>query len=843
MFNNINIKKSKASILLGALVFIKIVIYYVLMGVTANYVPIILLTVLYLIGIFSLFKNKITPAVLYFILSLLMFMDVGYFSYFNRNLSVAMMGAASLVGDVSESVKAVLKPVFFLLLIDPICVLLYTIFKKGLVSEKAASNKGIKKRLWGSLAALAMTVILVLNPTGNGLITSIDNQEFFTYHIKDALTNLNHSQNIINAANYEISTGSYESEKNSKLFGIAKKRNLIVIQVEALQNIMINAEYNGQEITPNLNKLIKGDTLYFNHYYQQLGSGNTSDAEFATQNSIMGDIKSYTYGLYANNYFRGLPWIMKDEGYKTAVFHGYKKDFWNRAAAYPAQGFDTFYYDEKFNSTDTIGMGISDEQFFKQSVAYMKQEQPPFYNFLITLSSHFPFQIPSQYQGIRLKSEDKGTLFGDYVNAVHYTDKAIGTFIEELKKNGLYDRSIIAIYGDHFGLPATEKEVNDCVTRFLGHHYDMDDMLNIPLIIHIPGKNINQTVERTGGQTDFLPTIASLLGVEKLNTLYFGHNMLTEKSGFVASQTYMVKGSFIQDDTIFEMSRDGVFANSRAWNTKTKQPVELNQCVEGYKRSVKEVDTCAYYLANDILRKVLVEHQDLTGSTNNQNKLTHSALVGDAGQTDQLADTNSTEALDATYNQGTKWIEVDLQWTSDDRTVLLDSWDNMKKLFGVENKRYSLNAFQKLTMENGFHQMGFGDLAKWLKAHPDAYVVLDVNEKVFDLFDGIKKKYPDLVSRIIPEINLMNDYTQAKSLGFDHVILKVNKGQYTGQQLSEFTQLNNIYAVNLPADSINEYKDFIKKGTSFVYAEGKVDDQTKKAFSALGVDGFISDNR
>jgi phosphoglycerol transferase MdoB-like AlkP superfamily enzyme len=45
-------------------------------------------------------------------------------------------------------------------------------------------------------------------------------------------------------------TDSYQTEKNGPLFGVAKGRNLIVIQMESMQNLVINKTYNGQEITP-----------------------------------------------------------------------------------------------------------------------------------------------------------------------------------------------------------------------------------------------------------------------------------------------------------------------------------------------------------------------------------------------------------------------------------------------------------------------------------------------------------------------------------------------------------------------------------------------------------------
>ncbi|NMR95768.1 LTA synthase family protein, partial [Vibrio parahaemolyticus] len=69
--------------------------------------------------------------------------------------------------------------------------------------------------------------------------------------------------------------------------GIGAGKNLIVIQVEALQNFVLFEEINGFEITPNLNKLVKDSgTLYYDNFFQLVGKGNTSDAEVAILNSL-----------------------------------------------------------------------------------------------------------------------------------------------------------------------------------------------------------------------------------------------------------------------------------------------------------------------------------------------------------------------------------------------------------------------------------------------------------------------------------------------------------------------------------------------------------------------------
>ncbi|MFQ9799236.1 MAG: sulfatase-like hydrolase/transferase [Clostridia bacterium] len=111
-----------------------------------------------------------------------------------------------------------------------------------------------------------------------------------------------------------------------------------------------------------------------------------------------------------------------------------------------------------------------------------------------------------------LAPEHQDTWFGNYLNSVHYTDAAIGKFIETLKKEGLYEDSILVFYGDHFGLMSSEPECNALMSEFLGYKYDYDQMMNIPLLIHILGSGVSLTRSVAGGQIDLMPTLLDLMG-------------------------------------------------------------------------------------------------------------------------------------------------------------------------------------------------------------------------------------------------------------------------------------------------------------------------------------------
>lgn len=120
---------------------------------------------------------------------------------------------------------------------------------------------------------------------------------------------------------------------SSPLQGIAKDKNLIIIQMESFQNFLLGLKLDGQEITPNLNKVMK-DSLYFPNFYQMVGQGNTSDAEFVVNTSFYIPPRGAATMSYVDKVLPSLPRVLKENGYQTATFHTNVVEFWNRGELY-----------------------------------------------------------------------------------------------------------------------------------------------------------------------------------------------------------------------------------------------------------------------------------------------------------------------------------------------------------------------------------------------------------------------------------------------------------------------------------------------------------------------------
>lgn len=642
-------------------------------------------------------------------------------------------------------------------------------------------NIHIEKRMIVKNAIILLIIcVFVINPFDNSFIKSISSQEFFTYHIKDLAEYMAGDENF--NEDYYLSTGTYEQQKDGDLFGVAKGRNVIIVQMESFQNMMIGADYYGQELTPFLNKFIKDDsTIYFDNFYSQIGGGNTSDAELATNNSLFGSIESFSYQLFEDNYFKGMPWILKEQGYSSSVMHGYKKNFWNRENIYPALGIDNFYGDTEFESDNIKGIGggnivgISDSAFFKQAIQYMKTMKEPYYNVLITLSTHNPFRLPKQLSEIKLKKEDEN-LVGHYYNSIHYSDKCIGEFIEGLKKEGEYDDSIIIMYGDHFALSKADPNVDAAVSKWLGYEYTYDNMANIPLIIHIPGEKVNKTVSISGGQVDIMPTLAYLLGMENLDTIYLGQNLLTAKEGFAPIQIHMIKGSFIKDDVVFEMSRDGVFDNSRAWNRKTREPINIEGLEQDYLKAKEKIELSHFYLYNNVLKMALQEGEDI----------------------DKILSTLQ-EPVKVPKQLKFMYINSDDSKGIDNLAEYLNDNDNEFVLLSSDNILNTLNVFaEKYSGKTG--KVGH---------------IKNIDKEV-------NKKFENMKNRIIPLMKDTTNYSKVEYLGYNNIMIIPDFENCTIKEIEEFISANKPYGVVINIDEGFWQKEFLDyTGITKVYAYSK----------------------
>ena len=302
-----------------------------------------------------------------------------------------------------------------------------------------------------------------------------------------------------------------EDIPDNKYKGMLKGKNLIAIQVESLENFVINQKVYGQEITPNLNKLLS-KSLYFDSIYEQNNSGTSSDADLLVNTSIFPIRQGTTVYSYPWDKYNSLQHLLNGKGYTTISTHAELPGSWNWAEFHKSFEADKIWDIGKYNQDEIIGLGLSDESYLKQISEKLKNENGPFYAFMTTLTSHGPFDMPENKKYLNLPKELDENMLGAYFQSVRYTDEAIGKFIEQLEKNNQLDNTVIMIYGDHCGVHKFyEDKIQDSP---LEGDWWKDNHKKIPYIIY--SKDLQpEVISKAGGQSDFLPTISYLLGIDR----------------------------------------------------------------------------------------------------------------------------------------------------------------------------------------------------------------------------------------------------------------------------------------------------------------------------------------
>ncbi len=98
---------------------------------------------------------------------------------------------------------------------------------------------------------------------------------------------------------------------------------------------------------------------------------------------------------------------------------------------------------------------------------------------------------------------ERERFIGAYTREIEFCDEWLGRMVEELQRTGLWDSSIVVLWSDH-GEEFWEHEGWD-------HGQSLyDELLRVPLMIHVPGQREGRTVAAPVSLLDVMPTILEL---------------------------------------------------------------------------------------------------------------------------------------------------------------------------------------------------------------------------------------------------------------------------------------------------------------------------------------------
>ena len=549
----------------------------------------------------------------------LMAADVLYQRFFGDLVSVASIGAAGQISTVAPSVRSLIRVGDLWLWADlaPALVVVWVVSRAAIRTTAAVRRAGVL------LAAATLLAGVIGGIALSGQAEAL-RQVFRTTEQARRIGVLNfHAVDLVSSAigslasprldaDHVAEVERYFAERralrsaNGPLAGAAAGDNLIMIQVESLQGFVIGLEVGGQEVTPFLNGFA-AQSLWFTNVTDQTEEGRSSDAELATQVSLLPPDRGAAAFRYDRNDFTGLASILSSRGWDTVSAVPFDGSFWNRRVMHRRFGFNDSLFAEDFPSGEIVGWGLNDRDFLTDAAADLVARNEPWCGYLLTLSLHHPFAgFPDRHKEIDV-GRWRGTPFGNFVHTMRFFDHAFEALVRELDRAGVLDRTVIAVWGDHDAGFEWRPEIADIMgvdDDSTGWYLSQE----VPLIIRVPGLSSEAGPRSVvAGHVDVAPTLLALLGVDPAPYAFVGRNLLgSPGTGPVIGEYRCWRDA----DHVF-LRHGPELADGECLDVATLDQVEVEACRTAFEAARLQVEMSELVLKHDLQRRI---HDRLSSS-------------------------------------------------------------------------------------------------------------------------------------------------------------------------------------------------------------------------------------
>ena len=263
---------------------------------------------------------------------------------------------------------------------------------------------------------------------------------------------------------------------------------------------------NATHAMPNLMRLAN-EGIYFANAYSS--SYRTDRGIVAVMSAFPGQPTSSLMTVPAKSMH--LPQIGKsltEAGYTLHFYYGGDEDFTNMRSYLIDGGFKNRVSDKDFSVQERWSKwGAPDHILFDKATQeivhrYNHQHKEHYFDVILTLSSHEPFDVPTT---------DK---FGNlYLNSIAYTDSCLGAFVDSLKQSKQWENTIVVLSSDH-GYPYPSGITSDNSLRY-----------RIPMAIIGGAVRPTQGITRLCSQIDLIPTVLFEMGLD-VSRYAFSKNIL-----------------------------------------------------------------------------------------------------------------------------------------------------------------------------------------------------------------------------------------------------------------------------------------------------------------------------
>lgn len=522
--------------------------------------------ILAIIWILTLKRLRISLAITFFITLIWSFCNAFYARFFHQYLSWSSMGEAGNLTDpiVVDSMMAGFQ---FIDLYYPLMAILFCwLYIKNKHHDVKSKSLWSIILLWSCclIMGLAVHSLYIFHPTKTFVSVmektmftpakmdsmwpnwTVFHKGFFRKLVLEPLTHEN-SLKLTKEQEQEIEKEYLDhSLRVTQRTAPEHVKNIIFILVESYLSVTSDLLVDGKEITPNLNQLKRDSDVYYNgHMRPNVSIGESADGQLIYMAGLLPLHAEITVSRAKNNAIIGLPEQMKKaySEVQSLTIIPTNPTLWDQQAMSDEYGFDHLYsmldYQTEMKDNDSGGF-LNDEMIFRYASHKDKSNTSPFVSLLLTMSMHQPYDTYAKHD-FMLTDKNLPQNYKNYLISCHFTDIQIGKYLNELKKKGLYENSLIIIAADHDARP-----------RYLDMEGNISD--DIPLYIIHGGIDPDKAWTGECNQLDVYTTILDIMGINSkwrglghtlLNKDY--KNSVTDKMQELSD--WIIYGNYFKDKT------------------------------------------------------------------------------------------------------------------------------------------------------------------------------------------------------------------------------------------------------------------------------------------------------
>ena len=311
--------------------------------------------------------------------------------------------------------------------------------------------------------------------------------------------------------------GSRRAEGLSHLRGRAAGRNVVVIHLESIAARYLATYGAREDPMPKLTALSRQAIRFENAYavYPE-----TIKSFFTVHCSLYPALDTTTE-MYENAPAPALATLLAERGYRTGLFHSGRFMYLGMDSMLKNRGFGTLEDAGDIGGERDSSFGIDEPSTVRRMLRWIDDQASgqPFFLTYLPIAGHHPYETPDP------GPFPENDLLNRYRNALHYSDDALGQFLEGLRRRRLDHQTLFLVLGDH-GEAFGEHPGNHGHTLCI-----WEENLRVPYLIIAPGLIEEAlTVRRLASLIDSAPTVLDLLDLP-IPPAYQGHSLLDPRTG------------------------------------------------------------------------------------------------------------------------------------------------------------------------------------------------------------------------------------------------------------------------------------------------------------------------